>query len=368
MVDPEWASGLYCRSVSQQSDRRVWDSGVQSAGRDLGWKVAGGGFIYRSSDEYIFELSAPAPGEGRQQRGALLAKPLALDPIFWEIIGSPELLRKRLAFRVNGAFTLPGFDIGEVLYTSESAPESIVGHLDDRFSQVEPELRSVDAFESLIKAHLPPRNGGNLATCVAWYIALERPADAAPLIREAVGSDLGGGFGFPGGTFEELALDHLGLENERGHHGEQIDGRFRRIFPGARWTPEQRLRMDLERMDGVEHFALALWKLPEDADRRVPDGRWDTDSYIQCAGGPDRFVIETRRPQGDLFEQAILGHGGSPIETIDVRRGDFTSTVSAAEVFTRDETLDVLLHYIEHETTPKRLESRRLDLAPDGIT
>jgi hypothetical protein len=117
-------------------------------------------------------------------------------------------------------------------------------------------------------------------------------------------------------------------------------------------------------MDGAKHFALALWRLPEVADRRVLDDRWDGEVYIQCAGGPDRFVIEVRRVTGDELEQLVVGHRDTDLSgTVDVQRGDHVSKVCAGETFTRDEALDVLLHYVEHDAIPDRLASHRLDLA-----
>lgn len=348
-------------------ERRAWEAGLVSAALDLGWKKAGGGVIYRANDEYVFVLHARRLPSGKGQLGGLGAKPLALDPVFWEIIGSPELLRKRLAFRVNGGCTVPLLAaIDKIAFPAGESPAAVVARLNEVFARTEPDFRTLHDFEPLITSNNPPRNGQHLATFVTWWIAIGRPDEAARLVREAIASDLSGGFLFPGGTFEDLVLDHVGLEHERGHHVAYVDGRFRSIFPGGRWTPEQHLRRDLERMNGVDRFAIALWRLPNTADRRVVDERWDSDTYVQCAGGPDRFVIETRRSSGDRSEQLVVGHAIPDVgQTATVRRGDYTSTVFASEVFTRDEALAILLHYIEHDTVPSRLQTRELDLAAD---
>ncbi len=336
---------------------------MASAAREAGWKTAGGGTIYRSTDDYVFELRAPAPRKGHSQHGSLLAKPLALDPIFWELIGSPDLLRKPVAFRVNGAFKVPLLSIKDATYTDESAPAKVLGELDNGYLQAESRFRTLEDFRPLIEAHIPPRSGQQLATCMTWLISVGQLDEARRILRAAVASELGGGFSFPAGTFEDLALDHLGLEDERGHHVELMDGRFRRIFPGSRWTSSARLAMDLNRMNGTKRFALALWRLPEAADRCVLDDRWDAEEYVQCAGGPDRFVIEVRRSTGDQIEQVVVGHHDTHLSgTVDVVRGEYTSRVHAAETFTRDETLDIMLHFIEHDAIPDRLATRPIDL------
>lgn len=337
-----------------------------AAALDLGWKKAGGGYIFRANDEYVFVLHVQRMPSGSGQLGRIAAKPLALDPIFWEIIGSPELLRKRLAFRVNGAFTVPPLAIDELDFSDGESPAAVVAALDAVYTRIEPGYRALADFEPLIAANSPPRSGQHLATIVTWWIARGRPDRAAQLVRKAMESDVRGGFGFAGAVLEDLVLDHVGLQHERGHHVEQFDGRFRRIFPGARWTPEQRLRMDLARMNGVDRFAIALWALPQTADRRVTDERWNSGEYVQCGGGPEHFVVETRRSTGDRYEQVIIGHPIPPAgRTTDIRRGDFTSTVFTNEVFTRDEALDVLLHYLVHDGIPDHLSTRVLDVSVD---
>lgn len=351
--------------MTKQLDGRSWDAELASAASGAGWKLAGGGTIYRSTDLYVFELRAPAPREGHSQRGSVLAKPLKLDEVFWELIGSPELLRKRLAFRVNGVFTVPLFNVGDITYTNESEPARVVADLHRGFLQTESGLRTTEDFEPWIEARCPPRGGHDLTTCLTWLIVVGRHDEARRLLRAAITSRIDGRFSFPGGTFEDLALDHLGLEDERGHHAELIDGRFRRIFPGARWTASERLAMDLDRMNGAKRFALALWRLPRAADRRVLDDRWDADNYIQCAGGPDQFVIEVRRPTGDGLEHLVVGHSDTDQRVmVDVRRGEHVSNVHAGETFTRDEVFEIMLHYIEHEAIPSRLASRRLEPVP----
>lgn len=366
---PELAPGLTVEFVTKQLDARSWDAELASAASRAGWKLAGGGTIYRSTDLYVFELRAPAPREGHSQRGSVLAKPLALDPVFWEIVGSSELLRKRLAFRVNGAFTVPLFNVGDITYTIESEPARVVEDLNSRFLQMESGLRTLEDFQPWIEARDPPRSGRDLTTCLTWSIVVGRHDEARRLLRAAITSGLDGGVSFPAGTFEDLALDHLGMEDERGHHVELIDGRFRRIFPGARWTASERLVMDLSRMNGAKRFALALWRLPRAADRRLLDDRWDADNYIQCAGGPDQFVIEVRRPTGDELEQLVVGHPDTdPSVMVDVRRGEHVSNLHAGETFTRDEVFEIMLHYIEHEAIPSGLASRRLEPLPGQST
>lgn len=346
--------------MNGRADRQSWEEAVRTEVRARGWKALKSGEIRRVTDHYRFALHVPAPRVGLESRGRITAKPLALDPVFWKIIGDSELNRKRIA--------LMEFDVGEVAYSSEDDAHAVAARLAEMFEQIEPDLRTLDDFAPTIAAHTPPRTGQVLATCVSWLIAVDRPNDALQLVRDAIADGVDGGYRFPAGSFEDLAVDHLGAEHERGMHVESIDGGFRRIFPGVGWTVESRLRMDIGRMDGDTHFALALWRLPEDADRQTRDGRWDAASYIQCAGGPDRFVIEVRTHDGDGFEQVALGHGATGGdsadggETVDVQRGAYTSTVRAAEVFDPADVLAILLEYVDHDRVSDVYTRRALDL------
>lgn len=347
--------------MTRADDRRSWDEAVIAAATEHGWKTAGGGFVYRTTDAYVFELQAPAPSADRSRRGTIRAKPLAVDPVFWEMVGRPELQRKRLGFRVNGSPVAPLLTVASAEYSPDADAPTVVGDLHRRFEHAEQGLHDLTDFRPVVDRHIPTRNGFDLVTVIVWLIAADHCAEAEDLLRSSSEDGIRGGFSFPAGRFEDLAFDRLGLEDERGHHVELFDGTFRRIFPGVGWSIEDRLAADLGRMDGDERFALAFWPVPADADRRVVDDRWDAPGYFQCAGGPDRFVIETRRSSGDRFEHLALGRGddGAPIE---VRRGTHVSTVATSEAFSLEETHEILVHLLRHGEAPSGLTHRHVAL------
>lgn len=348
--------------MTRAEDRRSWDAAVVAAATDLGWKQAGGGYVYRPTAAYVFEMHAPVATAGRSRVGEIRAKPRIVDPVFWDLIGRPELERKRIGFRVNGGPVAPMLTVDAIESTPDADVSTVVGGLHRLFESAEPSLRSVADFRSVVERHLPARNGFDLVTVVAWLIATDQTDEAERLLRSWDPDQVRGGFSFPAGSFEDLAYDRLGLQDERGHHVELIDGGFRRIFPGVRWSFEDRLAADLRAMDGDRRFALAFWPIPDVADRRVVDDRWDAPEYIQCAGGPDRFLIEIRRSSDGRFEHLAVGRGDDEAP-VDVRRGNHVSTVATSETFTAEETREILEHHLRHGELPGGLTLRSVDVA-----
>lgn len=251
------------------------DAQVRAAAVAVGWKSAGGGFLYRVNDAYLFEMAVQPVISGAPV-GVIKAKPLVLDPLFWEIVGLPELRKKRVSFRVNGGLTVRSLIAASVALPDEASPDEVVEHLHGHFVEVEKRFQTLLDFEDLIVANADV-DGFTRSTLVTWMLAAGRRAQAERVARVGLTAD-DGGFLFAGGRFEELVLDYLGFDAERGSHVELLNGSRLSIFPGHARSAEQRLRGQLSLMDGEGWFAIALSKLPKDVDRRVRDAR----------GRPDR--------------------------------------------------------------------------------
>ncbi len=196
--------------MTSVAERKAWDSAVSDAAKARGWKRVGSGYLYQVRGSYIFRLEASAPHPGYESTGTVSAKPLCLDPVFWRIVGLDELNAKSVGFRISGAFTVPLLDVYALRYGPEVDPAVLAERLDNGFSEFAPQLETIEDFEPLVEAHSPPRSGSSLATYVSWLIAMRRDADAVALIDECLAQpDFGGGFSFPGGMFETLALGYL---------------------------------------------------------------------------------------------------------------------------------------------------------------
>ncbi len=84
-------------------------------------------------------------------------KPMALDPILWDILDIPENRNKPLSFRTWGAFTCSGLPIFETQLeelgsTAGDVADGLIGLCNDK-STLSQDLLATDSFSSMIAAH-----------------------------------------------------------------------------------------------------------------------------------------------------------------------------------------------------------------------
>jgi hypothetical protein len=191
----------------------AFDAAVKPLLLERGWKVAGGGFVYRVRGDYIYWLPMSRPRRG-PLCGTLQTKPLALDPVFWDIVGLSELRSRRPAFRLQGAFTLRTAIIAEAEHEFDIArPLAAIGpvlsELHEAFVQSETTYRSLSDFESVLDRQLSTSEWMT-SVRIVWLIASGRAGEAERLVRAQLTGGKHGGYYFGGdGSFNELALGYL---------------------------------------------------------------------------------------------------------------------------------------------------------------
>ena len=119
----------------------------------------------------------------------------------------------------------------------------------------------------------------------------------------------------------------------------------------------------LARLDGNQHFAISLWRLPEGM--RLWDqlpGSWPF-QFLQAAGSAQRMMVEMRqsdeRGQSHLSRLQRASSGGD--ETTVIRRGAHREQIAEPECFTADEAATIFWHYYEHGTVPAVYDLRALE-------
>ncbi|MBV9511525.1 MAG: hypothetical protein JO303_14730 [Caulobacteraceae bacterium] len=128
--------------------QKLFLTALKAAARAAGWKAAGGG-VFRQQDEWFVSVLPVLLWE-RGVKAMLLAKPMAIDPLFWRVVGLPENERLPLSFRANGAWVLrPPFRDANI-GLGETDPE-----------------RLADAFVTWAGDHLPAVTAGTPATLLA---------------------------------------------------------------------------------------------------------------------------------------------------------------------------------------------------------
>jgi hypothetical protein len=143
----------------------------------------------------------------------LVVKPMAIDPIFWDMAGEPQLRNESLSFRYFGALTCPGLILGEVDISEEGGPPAIAARMlqlaEDTLVDVASTWTS-DKFLDEIRSSTNPQR--LFATVICTLIAEGRDECALELCRDSADRGQVRGFLTRRGTFPDMAVKHLAAE------------------------------------------------------------------------------------------------------------------------------------------------------------
>lgn len=190
--------------------RRSLEKCLRTRAKNAGWKSAGGSvfreqhgwFIWARPSVYIYE---------HMTKAVISVKPMAIDPIFWDLVGLPENRQQPLSFRANGAWTCRPPYLAEP-EIEEHDDDTIVA---DRLfaaatDQLETVLRSYTLDTFLLTCRGSAGAKGSYLSCViATLIALGREDEALAACEDAHTDGLDGGFSAPEGTFVDMAAAYL---------------------------------------------------------------------------------------------------------------------------------------------------------------
>jgi hypothetical protein len=90
------------RALKQRE--KEFQAALKAAGRGHGWRYVGGQLFRQDSVWFASVLPFLERERGIAVRFSV--KPMALDPLFWDIVGLPENRNLPLSFRANGAWVL----------------------------------------------------------------------------------------------------------------------------------------------------------------------------------------------------------------------------------------------------------------------
>lgn len=184
------------RAVKQRA--KDFDASLKRGARAAGWRFARGD-IFRQSEGWFISILPSLLWE----RGAVVritVKPMALDPLFWNIVGLSENEALPLSFRATGAWVLrpPSMDDHVGLNTVEV--ETLAAEVFTWSNQRSHEILKNLSIESMLAA-LPSEEhlrGQHLALAICLYILAEDldgavrlsqivDPHAHPLVRESGG-------------------------------------------------------------------------------------------------------------------------------------------------------------------------------------
>jgi hypothetical protein len=179
------------------------------------WKKSSCALFNQSGDHYQ-DVLVSVHRNAALTTAELRFKPMALDPILWEILDIPENKDKPLSFRTWGAFTCSGLPILEVqLEQPGNSPGEVASKLvnlcNDKVALFQEQLAAAP-FSNLIAGHTNHVERG--AYAVTLVVSLINDGNLGFAYRTAssyVSGELSScaGFTSAGKSFHQLALEWL---------------------------------------------------------------------------------------------------------------------------------------------------------------
>lgn len=191
--------------------RKALAKAVRAAAKGSGWRSiegclfqeCAGWFISVSPSVHIFEDMTTI---------RVSAKPMAIDPVFWDIWDFPGGRDEPLSFRFNGAWICRPPDFAEIEIAERSDIDMVAADiLETANTQRDHVVTSwtSEIFLSLCMKELVDRDQ-YLPSAVSMLVAMGCDEEALDICESAVSRNKMGGFLSSNGTFSELARDWLG--------------------------------------------------------------------------------------------------------------------------------------------------------------
>ena len=210
----------------QQADLRALGKAVAAQlkplARRAGWRVAKG-WLFREYDGWFVEVWVSVHAYAFRTRVELRVKPMAIDPIFWDIVGLPENREQPLSFRMLGAWTCstPSVfedEIHESDGQASAIAERIIEWSDTRLAQAGP-LLAPEVFVEFLRDHnrQSPLSYPYLAALVCGLVLTDRNCEVEALCAEATARGSHGGFTAGERDFPGMAREWLtgSIQNDK---------------------------------------------------------------------------------------------------------------------------------------------------------
>lgn len=200
---------------ARHAQRRAVFKACREATKGSPWRSATG-VLFAQRNGWFVAVHEMTGIVTASTKARLVVKPMAIDPIFWDMAGQPQLRDESLSFRYFGALTCPGLIIGERGIREEGGPPEIARRMLQLGEQTLEEIAtswSINQFLEGIRSSTDPKRLFSTAICT--LIADGRGEEALELCRESVNNGQVRGFLSRHGTFPEMAAKYLAAEAEK---------------------------------------------------------------------------------------------------------------------------------------------------------
>jgi hypothetical protein len=195
---------------ARHSYRRTLEKEVRLVSKGSGWKSIEGCLFREQSGWFVSVCPAVFVYEN-VTKANIQAKPMSIDPIFWDIVGLPENRDMPLSFRLNGTWTCRGPYVGEAVI-DECENASVVAEriLSTANEQLEKITRKWSTADFLHHCQESSDESDHYLPCVVTaLIALGRTDEALAACKLARQRGNNGGFLAPEGNFTEMAISWI---------------------------------------------------------------------------------------------------------------------------------------------------------------
>ena len=189
--------------------RRALEKAVRAVSKGSAWRSIQGCLFTEHSGWFV----SVAPGVQIYEPRTVVnvtAKPMSIDPIFWDLVRLPDNRGQGLSFRLLGAWTCHAPPFAEIDITDSddvsAVAEQILRTADAQLADVS--KWSVESFLETCRTQGADQYS-YLACQVSTLIALHRHSEALALCEAAKTDGSVGGFMAPDGNFPEMAADWL---------------------------------------------------------------------------------------------------------------------------------------------------------------
>ena len=188
---PEFPRRMSREEARQIKERKnAFKVALKTQAKGTGWRHADGS-IFKQKDEW-FLCNSPSLA---YKSGVILqwkCKPMAIDPLFWEIFHLEENRKQPLSFRDRGAWTIRPLGPNKYIARDETSPEKLAEAVIQWSNKRREEV--ADLTLDVMLANLGPLNklSANKAEAICLLILLGQLDEAERLCRESDPKDSGG--------------------------------------------------------------------------------------------------------------------------------------------------------------------------------
>lgn len=186
--------------------RRALEKAVRAASKGSGWRTIEG-CLFREQAGWFVSVCPSVFIYEEATKAIVSAKPMAIDPVFWDIVGLPENADAPLSFRLNGAWACHPPHFGEVPIEENAEANVVAARLIDTANErlAAVERWSVEDFLQLCRTRGATEDS-YLPCVVTSLVTLGRDSEALDACKSAKARGNSGGFLSPDGSFSEMAI------------------------------------------------------------------------------------------------------------------------------------------------------------------